>query len=131
MHEYSIASQMWASVVKAAQERGGLRVLSIKLEIGPLNLIADEQLRFWITALAERDGSPGVRLEIAHPPAQVRCRACGKQSEPPVAPENADHFLPPVVACASCGSADVAVLGGRELRVVSAEIEMEDSDGSD
>jgi len=26
---------------------------------------------------------------------------------------------------------DVDLLGGRELRVVSAEIEMEDSDGSD
>ena len=131
MHEYSIASQMWASVAKAAKQQGGGRVLAIKLEIGPLNLIADEQVRFWIAALAERDGSPGVRLEIAHPPAQVRCRACGEQSEPPSAPDDADHFLPPVVACNSCGSAEVDILGGRELRVVSAEIEMEESDGSD
>jgi len=131
VHEYSIASQIWASVAKAAKQQGGGRVLAIKLEIGPLNLIADEQIRFWITALAERDGSPEVRLDIAHPPAKVRCRACGEKSEPPRAPDDADHFLPPPVACAACGSAEVDILGGRELRVVSAEIEMEDSDGSD
>lgn len=131
MHEYSIASQIWASVAKAAKQQGGGRVLGIKLDIGPLNLIADEQIRFWIAALAERDGSPGVRIEIAHPPAKVRCRACGEQSEPPAAPDDADHFLPPAVTCASCGSADIDILGGRELRVVSAEIEVGEEDVSD
>ena len=36
MHEYSISSQIWESVSRAAREQGGGRVLSIVLEVGVL-----------------------------------------------------------------------------------------------
>jgi hydrogenase nickel incorporation protein HypA/HybF len=122
MHEFSIASEIWESVAKAAREHGGGRVLSISLEVGALNLLAEEQLRFWIGLLAERDGSPGVEVEISCVPARLRCRDCGAEGEASV-PEGADHFLPPALLCPACGSPNVEVTGGRELRVMSARIE--------
>jgi hydrogenase nickel incorporation protein HypA/HybF len=124
MHEYSIASQIWRSVAQKARESGGLRVTSISLEIGVLNLLADEQLSFWIRALAEREGSPDVQLRIAHLPGRVHCNECGAEGEPQSPHTEADHFLPPAVLCPSCGSASVKLVGGREVRVVSAEIEV-------
>ncbi len=122
MHEFSIASEVWESVARAAQAHGGGRVVSISVEIGALNLLAEEQLRFWIGMLADRDGSPGVEVEIRYLPARLRCRQCGAESEAGV-PEDADHLLPPTLACPVCGSHDVEITGGRELRVVSARIE--------
>ena len=129
MHELSIASQIWESVAKAARQHGGGRVLSIKLELGELNLIEEEQLRFWIGELGKRDGSPEVKLEITAVKGRVHCNECGAEGEPGLPGGELDHFVPLVMSCRACGSRNIAVAGGRELRVVSAEIEREGSDG--
>jgi hydrogenase nickel incorporation protein HypA/HybF len=130
LHELSIASQIWESVARAARQHGGGRVLSIKLELGELNLIEEEQLRFWIEELGKRDGSPGVRLEITPVKGRVRCNECEAEGEPGLPGGSADHFIPLAMSCGGCGSRNVVVAGGRELRVVSAEIEKEGVDGS-
>ena len=122
MHEYSIASQIWASVSKAAQGQGGGRVLSIVLEVGALNLLEEEQLRFWIGMLAEREGSPEVEVKLTTLPGQVRCRECGEDGEVGMPEGEVDHFVPLIPSCRACGSYDVIVTGGREIRVVSAEV---------
>ena len=123
MHEYSIALDVWQSVFAAAREHGGARVQSIKLEIGALNMIQDEQMTFWIEALAERDGSPGVTVDIIHLPARVKCLKCAAETRPETETSPALFFVPPVLQCGNCGSGEVEVVGGRELRVVSAEVE--------
>jgi hydrogenase nickel incorporation protein HypA/HybF len=130
MHELSIASQIWGSVARAARQHGGGRVVSIKLELGELNLIEEEQLRFWIEELGKRDGSPEVRLEITTVKGRVHCNECGAEGEPGLPEGSVDHFVPLAMSCRACGSRNVVVAGGRELRVVTAEIEKEGSDGS-
>ena len=74
MHELSIASLIWASVARAASEHGARRVKAIKLEIGALQMIEEEQLAFWIQALAERDDSPAVDLKITTVPDGLQIR---------------------------------------------------------
>ena len=155
VHEFGIASEIWQAVRRSAERHGGGRVLSITMELGEVNLIEDEQLRFWVTALAERDGSPGVELRISHIPAQARCRQCGEARAPfakatgPRAVEEAKRrrgeppsprlrgpgeaggesrfpggwYARPEGPCPKCGATEVEVVGGREIRVVSAEIE--------
>jgi hydrogenase nickel incorporation protein HypA/HybF len=81
MHELSIASQIWASVKRAAAEHGDRRVTSIRLEIGAFQMIEEEQLTFWIQALAERDGSPGVGLTITTVPESVQIRVVSAEVE--------------------------------------------------
>jgi hydrogenase nickel incorporation protein HypA/HybF len=145
VHEFGIASEIWQAVRRSAERHGGGRVLSITMELGEMNLIQDEQLRFWVTALAERDGSPGVALRISHIPAEARCRQCGEVRAPfakatgPKGVEEASSrraedagndprfpggwYARPEGPCPRCGSLEVEVTGGREIRVVSAEIE--------
>jgi len=130
MHEFSIASQIWASVARAAREHGGGRVTSITLELGELNLIEEEQLRFWIGELSARDGSPDVQLKIAEVKGRITCRACGAEGEPELPSGESGHLGPPLVSCAACGSRNVSIVGGREIRVVSAEIEREGAEGA-
>jgi len=126
VHEFSIASEIWRSVSQAAAEHKARRVRSIAVEVGSLNLIEDEQLRFWVQALAEREGSPGVELKITHIPARIACRSCGEHSDIAPSASSHPHFIKPGMSCPACTSSDVRVSGGRELRVVTAEIETED-----
>ena len=83
MHELSIASDIWSSVKKAAAQHGAGRVKSIKLEIGALQMIEEDQITFWIQALAERDGSPAVTVKIATPPEGAQIRVVSAEVEPP------------------------------------------------
>ena len=124
MHEFSIASEIWASVREAARQHGKGRVKAVKLEIGALNLIEEDQLRFWLEALAERDGSAGVELQITTLPPRARCGECGAQQEIVLLAEPGLAHVPRAVTCPTCGSANVTLEGGRELRVVSAEVEV-------
>ncbi len=128
MHEFGIASEIWQAARRAAGAHGAARVLVVTIELGELNFVEDEQLRFWVTALAERDGSPGIDLRIAHMPPNVRCRRCGDESKVKLAREPG-FFIPHSLVCPRCGSSEIEVTGGREIRVVSAEIEPEVGDG--
>ncbi len=129
MHEFSIASQIWETVSQKARERGGGRVIAITLEVGALNLFEDDQLRFWIGMLAERGGSPEVELRITHSPGRVHCNECDVEGEVAFPGIDSEHLTPALAACPACGSRDVRVTGGRELRVASAEIEAESACG--
>jgi len=124
MHEFSIASQIWQSVARKARQRGAGRVVSITLELGELNLLEEEQLRFWIGELAARDGSPGVDLKVTSLKGRLHCRDCGAEAAAAPDPQ-ADHLLLPMLTCPHCGSQEVDITGGREIRVVSAEISAE------
>jgi Zn finger protein HypA/HybF involved in hydrogenase expression len=81
VHELSIASQIWSSVAKAASQHGASRVKAIKLEIGALNLIEEDQLTFWIQALAEREGSPRVEVKITTLPAGMQIKVVSAEVE--------------------------------------------------
>ena len=108
MHELAIAE----SVVDTVTQRlPGARITQVHLDIGALSGVVADSIRFCFDLATEGTGLEGATLEITQPPAQCRCRACGTD------------FLPdsPIVLCA-CGSADVAVLGGEELRILSVQV---------
>ena len=130
MHEFSIASEVWASVLKAARQHAGGRVKAIKLEIGALNLIEEDQLRFWLEALAEREGSAGVQVHISTLSPRAKCGECGQCQEARVLSEPGLAHVPQAVTCPACGSPSVVLEGGRELRVVSAEVETRTEDSN-
>jgi len=82
VHELSIASQVWESVARAASPHRARRVKSIKLEVGALQMIEEDQLTFWLQALAEREGSPGVEVEITTLPQGTQVRVVSAEIEP-------------------------------------------------
>ena len=53
----------------------------------------------------------GAVLEIDTPPGRAHCRDC-----------EADFVLPDLILLCDCGSADVDVVAGRELQVMSVEM---------
>jgi hydrogenase nickel incorporation protein HypA/HybF len=81
------------------------------LEVGALSGVVPDSIRFCFDLASEGTGLAGARLEITEPPARCRCRACGAEFQPDS----------PVVLC-PCGSPDVAVLSGEELKIVSVQV---------
>lgn len=108
MHEMAITQ----SVVDAIVSRlGEAAVTSVQLEIGRLSGVVPDSVRFCFDVLCTGTSLEGARLDIAEPPGRARCRDCGEE-----------FALDDFILLCPCGSADVAVLAGRELRITSVEV---------
>ena len=108
MHELAIAE----SVVDTVTQRlPGARITCVHLEIGALSGVVPDSIRFCFDLATEGTGLEGATLEITEPPGQCRCRSCCTEFQPD----------PPIMLC-PCGSADVAVLGGEELKILSVQV---------
>jgi hydrogenase nickel incorporation protein HypA/HybF len=114
VHELSIVEALLDQVeqeVKSSGQPG--RVTALDLTIGRLSGVSTESLRFAFQLLAPGTLAEAAELRITEPRAACRCRACGAQT--PV-----DEL---VVRCPRCGSGDVLLDGGRDLRIESIELD--------
>lgn len=108
MHEMAITQ----SVVDAVCEHAaGRHVHSVKLEVGALCAIVPAAMEFCFGLATEGTVADGARLEIDVRPGAARCRACAVRFA----------LSDPILLC-PCGSADVEVLEGRDLRILSMEV---------
>jgi hydrogenase nickel incorporation protein HypA/HybF len=108
VHELAITE----SVVDAVRERlPGQRVTCVKLEIGALSGVVADSVRFCFDLVTEGTSLEGAKLEIAQPPAVCYCRMCVSDFEP----------AGPFAIC-PCGSTDVTVLAGEELKITSVQV---------
>ena len=108
MHELAIAESVVGAVTRKLP---GARITQVHLEIGALSGVVADSIRFCFDLATEGTGLEGAMLEITEPPARCRCRACGTEFGPDT----------PILLC-PCGSADVAVLGGEELKILSVQV---------
>ncbi len=109
MHELALAE----GVVDAVSDHvGGARVVRVVLEIGELTCVEPEAMRFCFEACARGTVLEGAALEIVEVAARASCRACGA---PDVHPDARIPLCP-------CGSADLDLLDGRQLRVRAVEV---------
>ncbi|WFR73414.1 hydrogenase maturation nickel metallochaperone HypA [Prescottella defluvii] len=108
MHEMAITQ----SVVDAVCERAaGRSVHSIRLQVGRLCAVVPDAMQFCFELVTEGTVAEGARLDIEEPPGRAHCRGCGE-----------DFSLRDLVLLCPCGSADVEILSGRELRIMSMEV---------
>ena len=115
MHELGIVSGILETVRDAAREAGALRVVSVKVRIGDMCEVVPESLDFAWDVLRDEDpltAEAALEVEEVHP--QSACRACGATFEH-------DRFH---LRCPVCGSADTHLLKGRELDIVSMEVDL-------
>jgi hydrogenase nickel incorporation protein HypA/HybF len=108
MHELSITESIVATVV---EHTGTSRVIRVFLEIGRGSGVLPDAVRFCFDLCAQGTTLEGAVLDIAEIPIQARCRACGTV----LTHED-------LVASCPCGSADLEITAGRELRVLEVEV---------
>lgn len=111
MHELAITQ----SVVDAVCEQAaGRRVYSVTVEVGALTAVVPEAMRFCFDLATEGTLAEGASLDICSVPGAAHCRGCG-----------ADFVVADLFLLCACGSADVEVRAGRELRIRSMEVSRE------
>ena len=108
MHELAITE----SIVAAVTERmPGTPVRRVHLSIGRLSGVVPDAVRFCFDLVTAGTSLEGAVLEIDEPGGRVVCRRCA-----------AEFDTDEVLALCPCGSADVELLRGQELRVRSVEV---------
>jgi hydrogenase nickel incorporation protein HypA/HybF len=108
VHELSITQ----SVVQAVTQRmRDAPVRRIRLEVGRLSGLVPDSVRFCFEMVAAGTTCEGAALEIDEPPGRASCRTCGARFD-----------TGDVLPLCECGSADVEVHGGRELRIREVEV---------
>lgn len=109
MHELAIAE----SVVEAARNRAaGRRVSVVRLRIGRLSGVVPDALEFAFEVATAGTDLDGASLEIDDVAARATCHVC-----------KADFTLDDPIPLCPCGSADVEIVAGRELAMVSIDVE--------
>ncbi|MDN5933957.1 MAG: hydrogenase maturation nickel metallochaperone HypA [Pseudonocardia sp.] len=108
MHELAITESVVAAVTERLHDAP---VRRIRLEVGRLSGLVPDAVRFCFEIVAAGTSCEGATLEIDEPVGEARCRDC-----------DTVFATVEVLPLCDCGSADVEVRGGRELRI--REVEM-------
>lgn len=114
MHELSIACSIVETAEEALQNVSEQRVKIVRLKIGKLSGVVKDALLFSFDIAAQNSLLAGAKLEIEEVPVVVRCNACEK---------NIELGHPPIFRCPTCNEPTPDILQGRELEIVSLELE--------
>ncbi len=109
MHELGITQNIVAIVAENAK---GTKVQRVILEIGKLTAIMPDAIRFCFDVCCQGTIVEGAELEIIEIPGLAICRRCG--GEVPLEQ--------PFGIC-GCGSRDLEIIAGEELKIKEMEIE--------
>ncbi|MBG1240668.1 hydrogenase maturation nickel metallochaperone HypA [Nostoc sp. NZL] len=109
MHELGITQNIVAIVTENAK---GAKVQRVLLEIGKLSAIMPDAIRFCFDICTQGTVLEGAILEILEIPGLGRCRQCGAEID-----------LDKPFGICNCGSVQLDLITGEELKIKEIEIE--------
>lgn len=113
MHEMSIAEGIIQVLEEQATEQSYQKVKTVWLEIGPLAMIETEALSFCFEAVTRDTLAEGATLHIINTTGEAFCMQCLKNV--PIS-QRYD-------SCPECGSHQLQVVAGDEMRIKELEVE--------
>jgi hydrogenase nickel incorporation protein HypA/HybF len=108
MHELSITESLVERVCEGAE---GARVLRVVVEIGKLSAVVPHAVRACFDVCAQGTAIEGAVLEVVEIGGRGRCRECGAEID-----------VPDLLSGCACGSHDLEILRGEELRIREVEV---------
>ena len=113
MHELSIAQSLVELACEHARREGATRVAAIRVRLGVLSGL-QKPLAFCFSAVARNTLCAGARLDIDEVALTLACPSCRTARRP---------SGPYSFRCSVCGSPAPRVITGREMQLVSLELE--------
>ncbi len=113
MHEMSLAEGVLQIIEDSSRTQNFSRVKTVWLEIGQLAGVEAEAMRFCFEAVVNGSIAQDAKLEIIETPGQAWCLHCAEVV----------HVRALYDACPKCGSHQVQVTGGNEMRVKELDVE--------
>ena len=112
MHEVALAEGVLRLIEEVARANGAARIRTVWVELGALAHVEPEALAFCFDAVTRGSVAEGAKLEIARPAGAAWCMPCGAR----VALARLGD------ACPRCGSHQLEVVAGEEMRVTEIAI---------
>lgn len=112
MHEMSICEGILQVIEDQATQQKFSEVKRVRLEIGPLAGVEPEALHFSYDVVVRGSIAEGSKLEVINLPANGWCMPCGKTVD---VKQRFD-------SCPECGSHQIEITGGDELRIKDMEV---------
>jgi len=113
MHEQSIVDSLLALALENAKKGNAVKIRKINVIIGELSGAVAESMEFYFNFLRQGTLAEEAVLSFTHKPAQLQCRKCRTVFTPDKEGYN----------CPKCKTAEVDIIGGRELYLESLEVE--------
>ena len=113
MHEMSLCESVVRILEDTARSQGFGRVKTVWLEVGALSGVEIEAMRFSFDAVTRGTLAEQAKLELIALPGRAWCMQCAKSVE---VQQRFD-------ACPTCGSYQLQVTGGDELKIKELEVE--------
>lgn len=113
MHELTLCESMLRIMEEQAQLQGFRRVKTVWLEVGALAGVEVEALRFGFDVVTQDSVAENARLEIIDLPGLAWCMQCAETVE--IAQRYGE--------CPRCGSYQLQVTAGDEMRIRELEVE--------
>ncbi len=113
MHEMSLCESVVRILEDNARSQGFGRVKTVWLEVGALSGVEIEAMRFSFDAVTRGTLADRAKLELIALPGEAWCMQCAKSVE---VQQRFD-------ACPTCGSYQLQVTGGDELKIKELEVE--------
>jgi hydrogenase nickel incorporation protein HypA/HybF len=108
MHELAITERV-VSVV--AERVGDAKVVRVQLALGKLSGVVPGSVRFCFDVCTAGTALAGAELDIVETPGRAQCRDCSAEVE-----------VDELVARCPCGSFNLEVQTGREVRITEVEV---------
>lgn len=108
MHELSITQSVVDTI---AEKMAGATVTGVCLEIGQLSGVVPDSVRFCFELVCSGTNLDGAWLNIVEPPGHGLCQEC-----------RSEFGMTDMIPLCPCGSANVRVLTGQELKIKSVEV---------
>lgn len=114
MHEMGIAMEIIKIVTDSIPVHlKNPKVEKVNLKVGKLAAVVPESLRFCFEVVSQNTPAEGALVHIEEIPVTAMCQSCGYSWT----------AIEPVFICEKCNSGSVDLLSGRELDIVSIEVE--------
>ncbi len=113
MHEISLCEGVLQVLEDNARAKGYQRVLTVWMEIGEVSCVEIEALRFGFDVVMKGTLAEAAKLEIIRVPGEAWCMQCA----------GAVPIKQRYDECPQCGSYQLQVTAGEEMRVKELEVD--------
>ncbi len=120
MHEFSIACGLVEKLLQFAGENPDKKIVEVRLEVGELSQIEEEQLRFSYSSIITGTPLEGSTLQIEEVEAEVECSYCHYHGQPKYWDGALSGIPVATLECPQCGKVAIAV-GGQECAIKSVK----------
>ena len=121
MHEFSTATLIVESVLRAVKAHDAHIVKEVKIILGKLSLLNPDQIRFSYYLLSEGTILESSKLIIEIRAAKIKCESCQYEGQIDSPEDDPYHLFLRILKCPKCG-ATPKIIEGKECMLESVKM---------